>query len=40
MKEFEIRQPRGYFDYLFESEQVFVDAYEDAMGCFDKPGYA
>jgi len=39
LQEIEIRQPRGYFDYLFESEQVFAEAYEDAMRCFDKLGY-
>jgi hypothetical protein len=39
LQEIEIRQPRGYFDYLFENEQVFADAYEDAMRCFDKLGY-
>lgn len=39
LQEIEIRQPRGYFDYLFESEQVFADAYEDAMKCFDKLSY-
>jgi hypothetical protein len=39
LQEIEIRQPRGYFDYLFESEQVFADAYGDAMRCFDKLAY-
>lgn len=38
LQEIEIRQPRGYFDYLFESEQVFDEAYEDAMRRFDKLG--
>lgn len=39
LQELEIRQPRGYFDYLFESEQVFTDSYRAAMQCFDKLGY-
>jgi len=39
LQELEIRQPRGFFDYIFESEQVFQDAYEDAMRCFDRLGY-
>jgi hypothetical protein len=37
--ELEIQRPRGYFDYIFESEQVFEDAYEDSMQHFDRLGY-
>lgn len=39
LQELEIRRPRGYFDYLFESEEVFNDAYEDAIQRFDALGY-
>lgn len=35
LQEIEIKRPRGYFDYIFESEQVFEDAYEDALKRFD-----
>jgi hypothetical protein len=37
LEEIEIKKPRGYFDYLFENELVFTDAYEDAMQRFDEP---
>lgn len=40
LQELEIRQPRGFFDYVFESEKVYDDAYEDAMKLFDGLGYA
>jgi hypothetical protein len=36
LEEIEIERPRGYFDYLFESEDVFEDAYQQAMKCFRK----
>jgi hypothetical protein len=36
LEEIEIKKPRGYFDYLFENEQVFADAYEDATQRFDR----
>jgi hypothetical protein len=36
LEEIEIRKPRGYFDYLFENEQVFADAYEDAKQRFNR----
>jgi len=39
LQEIEIRKPRGYFDYVFENEEVFTDAYEDAMKCFDRLRY-
>ncbi len=39
LQELEIRQPRGFFDYVFESEKVYDDAYEDAMQLFDELGY-
>jgi hypothetical protein len=39
LQEIEIRQPRGYFDYIFESEQVFSDAYKDAIQRFEALGY-
>jgi hypothetical protein len=39
LQELEIKQPRGYFDYLFESEQVFTDSYEAAMQRFDDLKY-
>lgn len=39
LQELEIRQPRGFFDYVFESEKVYEDAYEDAMQLFDGLGY-
>jgi len=39
LQDIEISQPHGYFDYLFESEQVFDDAYTDTMNCFDELGY-
>ena len=38
LQEIEIRQPRGYFDYIFESEQVFSDAYREAMQRFEALG--
>jgi hypothetical protein len=39
LQEIEIRRPRGFFDYVFESEQVFTDAYEDSKERFNKLGY-
>jgi len=36
LEEIEIKKPRGYFDYLFENELVFADAYEDAVQRFDQ----
>jgi hypothetical protein len=36
LEEIEIKKPRGYFDYLFENEQVFTDAYEDAKQRFNR----
>lgn len=39
LQEIEIKQPRGYFDYLFESEHVYEDAHEDAINRFEKLGY-
>ncbi len=38
LQEIEIRQPRGFFDYLFESEQVFDDAHLAALQRFDELG--
>ncbi len=35
LEEIEIKQPRGFFDYIFEKEQVYTDAYEQAHECFD-----
>ncbi len=35
LQELEIKQPRGFFDYIFEKEQVFTDAYEQAKQHFE-----
>jgi hypothetical protein len=39
LQEIEMKEPQGYFDYLFESEKVFIDAYNETMQCFDQLGY-
>lgn len=39
LQELEIKRPRGYFDYLFESEQVFTDSYTAAMQRFEALNY-
>jgi hypothetical protein len=36
LREIEIEQPRGYFDYLFEDPDVFEDAYKQGLEEFEK----
>jgi hypothetical protein len=38
LQEIEVRKPRGFFDYVFESVQVFDEAREDALARFDRLG--
>jgi hypothetical protein len=38
LREVEIKQPRGYFDYVFEDRDVFEDAYKQGLEEFKKPG--
>jgi hypothetical protein len=38
LQEIEMKEPQGYFDYLFESEKVFLNAYNDTMKRLDQLG--